>query len=249
MVTGDGTAYLTGSVAEAVYGSGVPETTVRNGEQYAHISNIASDRAANDLMASLLFKAGQNYAISDLDLAILKYMGLTVTSKVRDYPTVSNESPRLHNVFRFYQTGTGDHFCTTDFNERGSIENTSQVYKFEGTPWSTPDKAANTIDTFRFYDTHTRDHFYTTSASERDAIEQILGTKYYYEGAGFEIYGNEGADGTFALKRFYNTQSGQHHFATMNEADGIRHGSAGVNWVDEGKAFVVQNPAGDVLFA
>lgn len=248
-IASDGTAYFTGATAEAIYGSAVPETSIKNGEQYAHVSNSASDRVANDLMTGLFFHSGQKYAISDLDLAILKDMGLDVTAKVGDYPTVAANVPGLNNVYRFYQGTTGDHFYTTDFGERGTIQNTSQVYKFEGTPWATPDKAANTIDTFRFYDTHTGDHFYTTSANERDTILQTPGTNYQYEGIGFEVYANEGAAGTFALERFYNTQSGQHHFATLNEADGIRNGSAGANWVDEGKAFVVHDPAHDVLFA
>ncbi|MDR7040169.1 hypothetical protein J2X36_004950 [Methylobacterium sp. BE186] len=154
-------------------------------------------------------------------------------------------------VYRFYDTSTGDHFYTTSTAEKVQIQKTLPSYQYEGVGWATPQDGPNTIDVFRFYDTKTGQHFFTTDAGERDTILKTLPT-YHYEGVAFEAYANAAAAGPggVTLERFYNTQTGLHHYAAnAAEANAINHGAAGPGWVDEGQAFTVHVPGDGMLFA
>ena len=152
-------------------------------------------------------------------------------------------------VYRFYDTKTGDHFYTTSAAEKAQIQATLPGFTFEGTPWSVPDESAATHDVFRFYDTKTGTHFFTDSVNERDTIRASL-PNYTYEGVAFEAYNDANGAGHITLERFYNTQTGLHHFAgNAEEAAGIVQGAAGPGWVDEGKAFTVHVPTDGLLHA
>ncbi len=144
----------------------------------------------------------------------------------------------LSGAFRFYDTQTGDHLFTTDGFEAEQVRTGLPSFRAEGMPWSAPDRGTDTLDVFRFYDTRTGDHFLTASSHERDTLLQG-GSTYRYEGIAFAAYATEGAPGTEVLERFYNVQTGLHHFALGDEAQAIRLGSAGAAWIDEGKAFAV----------
>jgi Ca2+-binding RTX toxin-like protein len=82
----DGTAYFVGPNAEQVYGGPVPLTTLPNGEGYAHLANSLSDPLGLDLMNGVAFYTGRAYDISNVDLAILKDVGVPVTRYIG--PTV-----------------------------------------------------------------------------------------------------------------------------------------------------------------
>lgn len=155
----------------------------------------------------------------------------------------------LEHVYRFFDTRTGDHFYTTSDNEKTQIQANLGWMSFEGAQWSTPEKGSNTIDVFRFYDLDHGVHFLTTSAFERDQIIRT-DTHMRFEGVAFQAYRDAGAAGSEAqtLERFYNTKTGLHHYAAnAAEADGINHGNAGPNWVDEGQAFTVHTPSYDLI--
>jgi VCBS repeat-containing protein len=149
-------------------------------------------------------------------------------------------------TFRFFDTKSGGHFFTASADEAAQVRASMPSFTQEGIAWTTPDKGTDTVDVFRFYDTKTGDHFFTADVSERDGIIQS-GSSYHYEGVAFEAFASEGGNGTAAVERFFNVQTGQHHYALAEEADGIRHGSAGGGWVDEGKAFVVQVAPHDLM--
>ncbi|GJE40215.1 matrixin family metalloprotease [Methylobacterium persicinum] len=152
-------------------------------------------------------------------------------------------------VYRFYDTQTGDHFYTTSSAEKAQIQQTLPWFTYEGTPWATPTKGADTTDVFRFFDTSSNAHFFTTSVSERDQIMKTA-PSFKYEGVAFEAYADASAPGALTLERFYNTQTGQHHFAgSAAEASGINHGAAGPGWVDEGPGFTVHLATDTMLFA
>ncbi len=76
----DGTAIFTGTNAKAVYGGPVPVTTLKNGEQYYHLANSASDPLSKDLLGGTGLSAGESRSISPLDLAILRDLGLRVST-------------------------------------------------------------------------------------------------------------------------------------------------------------------------
>ncbi|WP_336487372.1 matrixin family metalloprotease [Methylobacterium nigriterrae] len=157
----------------------------------------------------------------------------------------------LHDTFRFFNPATNDHLYTTSQVERDALIQNKGGYVYEGTDWAVPDPGAGTMDVFRFFDSANKTHFYTTGTAERDQILKTL-PAYQYEGVAFEAYANAAAAGSggVTLERFYNAQSGVHHFAaTQSEIDGIRHGAAGAGWVDEGKAFTVHLPTDGMLHA
>jgi hypothetical protein len=149
-------------------------------------------------------------------------------------------------TFRFFDTKSGGHFFTASADEAAQVRASLPSFVEENVAWMAPDKGTDTVDVFRFYDTKTGDHFFTTSAEERDIVLKTL-PSYHYEGVAFEAFANEGASGTAVLERFFNVQTGQHHYALAEEAAGINQGAAGAGWVDEGKAFVVQIAAHDLM--
>lgn len=148
-----------------------------------------------------------------------------------------------HDVYRFYDTTTGDHFYTTDPSEKASIQGSLPTFRYEGAAFASTDKGAGTVDIYRFYDTVSGNHFFTASTTERDGILKSLPT-FHYEGVAFEAHADASTPGAFALERFYNASTGQHHYATPQEAANMLAGSAGPGWIDEGKAFVVHAPSG-----
>ena len=165
-------------------------------------------------------------------------------------PGVS-QTAGTHDVFRFYNAATHDHFYTTDVAERDSILRNLPSYSYEGAQWSTPDAGAHTLDVFRFFNPTTGDHVYTTDLVERDAIIRNL-PSYRYEGIAFEAYATpaDAGSGGVTLERFYNAALGVHHFAVgQAEADGIRHGAVGSGWVDEGPGLTVHLPNAATLLA
>ena len=159
----------------------------------------------------------------------------------------NNDSGQLHEVYRFFDTKTGDHFYSTSAAEKTNAIANIPTYQYEGAQWSTPEKGAETIDVFRFYDTVHGTHFLTTNAAERDSIIKNQPT-YNYEGVAFEAYADAGVAGGLTLERFYNTVTGNHHYsASAGETYGINHGSAGANWIDEGPGFTVHTPTDAML--
>ena len=175
--------------------------------------------------------------------SVLNYIGRSGSASVPD-PVIQSPTPAADPVYRFFDTRTGSHFYTTDLGEKQQIQQTLPSYTYEGAPWAAPVKSAATHDVFRFFDTRTGDHFYTDNVGERDTV---LGTlpSYKYEGVAFEAYNSAAAAGSagLTLERFFNTQSGEHHFAAnATEAAGINQGAAGPGWIDEGKAFTVHVP-------
>ena len=156
----------------------------------------------------------------------------------------------INPVYRFFQGQSNDHFYTLSASEaQGLRDNPNSGYSYEGIPWATPSKGAGTIDTFRFYSTANGEHFLTTSANERDLLIEANG-EYRYEGVAFQTFDSTAATfasvaaGLVTLERFYNTNSGAHHFsASTAETQFILGGGAGPGWRDEGKGFIVSPPA------
>jgi hypothetical protein len=85
----DGTATLTGTNVEAVYGSPVPITTNSStGQNYYHFGTTQSDIArapadmvdplSRDLMNGIVYVFGYQYTVSALDLAVMRDLGYSI---------------------------------------------------------------------------------------------------------------------------------------------------------------------------
>lgn len=176
-------------------------------------------------------------------------VGFNVNGYTGPIYALNDSDHTLGNVYRFFDTKTGDHFYTTSAVEKAQIQATIPWFNYEGTPWSTPDAGADTHDVFRFFDTKTGTHFLTDSVNERDTV-MATQPNFKYEGVAFAAYNDAGGAGQITLERFYNTQTGQHHFAgNAEEATSINQGLQGPGWVDEGKAFTVHLPTDGMLHA
>lgn len=115
MVETAGWLFFTGAAASAIYGTAVPVTTLKNGEQYEHIGNARTEPASNDLMTGLGARYGWRTPISDLDLAMLKDIGLPVISGV-------NRDPLLDPFFytQAYPSVAAAHVSVVDhYNQWG----------------------------------------------------------------------------------------------------------------------------------
>ncbi len=84
-----GNAYFSGAAAVKVNGGPVQLTTNSTaGENYYHLSNSPTDPNYTDLMNGQYFDYGQQYQISNLDLAMLSDIGAPVTSYLDGSPSV-----------------------------------------------------------------------------------------------------------------------------------------------------------------
>ena len=170
---------------------------------------------------------GIQEAFSSADIREMDVLGFTVQA-----------NPHINQVFRFFDSATGDHFYTLSTAEANQIRATLPTYHDEGTPWSTPDAGTGAIDVYRFFDVATNTHFLTSSLAERNQVIATL-PSYHYEGVAFEAYQTTGTD-RLTLERFFNTQSHLHHYAASPaETASILSGGAGPGWVDEGAGFIV----------
>ena len=224
--------------------------------EIGHALGLDHENAVPAVMNAVLNPTVTDLRSSDLD-GIHALYGLpasaTATTATAGTPATgaavtgdATTTPGLASVFRFYDTVTGDHFYTANAAEKAMLQSTVPTLTYEGAAFATPTVPADTSDVFRFYDTVTKTHFFTASTAERDGILKAL-PSFQYEGVAFQAYADSAAD-TVTLERFYNTTTHLHHFALPDEAEAMRHGSAGAGWIDEGKGLTVHVATAD-LFA
>ncbi|GKQ53005.1 calcium-binding protein [Bradyrhizobium sp. Ce-3] len=113
-------AYFTGAHAEAAYGGPVPLTTDSTTQNYYHFGNQQSDFTASpstvadpltlDLMNGIVFFDDYQYAISPLDLGVLKDLGYSVRGYADDtmYGTAGADSVNGTASNDLISTGAGN---------------------------------------------------------------------------------------------------------------------------------------------
>ena len=136
-------------------------------------------------------------------------------------PQVSKPSSTV-NVYRFYNTSTGDHLYTASEDEKNTINNNPQWgYNIEGIAFYAYDsqlpKPDGAINIYRFYNSSTGNHFYTASENEKISISQV------------PIY------------RFYNPNSGDHFYTASENEKSILANTNKSGYLIEGVAFYAYN--------
>lgn len=127
------------------------------------------------------------------------------------------------NVYRLFNEITGEHFFTTDENEKEVVLQDSN-WKDEGIGWYSP--VANT-PVYRFYNPSNGDHMFTIKFDEATSLQEA---GWVFEGINFVSGGNT------PIYRLYNPNaaSGTHIFtADKEEYDNLKNNG----WLDEGIAF------------
>lgn len=134
----------------------------------------------------------------------------------------TEERAALH---RYYNTGNGDHFYTTNWSELGAG---GRGWVYEGVAgYVLTSPSPGSVPLYRYYHSGSGDHFYTTNWRELGAG----GGRWAYEGiAGYVL--TTARAGTAPFYRYYNTGNGD-HFYTMNWSE---LGAGGGGWIYEGVA-------------
>ena len=129
------------------------------------------------------------------------------------------------DMYRLYNANSGEHFYTSDANERDDV--VAAGWDYEGTGWVAP--ASSNEPVYRLYNPNAGDHHYTMSEKERDNLKSL---GWNYEGVGW--YSDETK--TVKVLREYNPNAvaGAHNFTTSGDEDEYL-GSVG--WNREGTAW------------
>jgi len=120
-------------------------------------------------------------------------------------------------IYRSYNSSVEDHMFTASGTEKDA-----SGYSYEGVAfYAYATQVKGTVPVYRFYNGTSGDHFYTASENEKNALRNNPQWGYSYEGPCFYAFSSK-ADGTSAVYRFFNAQSGNHFYtASADEKDNI----------------------------
>ena len=121
-------------------------------------------------------------------------------------------------LYRYWNSGTGDHYYTPDFAE---LRRGRNGYRYEGVLcYLLPRKGAGSVPLHRYWNPTVSDHFYTTNFNE-------LGNGrfgYNYEGIAGYVYRTTGAN-RVPLYRYWNAAVADHFYTpNFNELGNGRYG-------------------------
>ena len=118
-------------------------------------------------------------------------------------------------VYRFFNTQSGNHFYSRDEVEANSILTNLPHFRLEGPAFKAADPSNGpTADVFRFFNTGNGAHLFTQDTDERDFVIANL-DHFNFEGVAYQGHPDP-VEGSLPLYRFLNTQTGS-HFYTTNE--------------------------------
>ncbi|MCR4611755.1 MAG: hypothetical protein K5644_07640 [Lachnospiraceae bacterium] len=141
----------------------------------------------------------------------------------KDYEGGTTSMP----VYRLYNPNSSEHFYTTTYNEKVSLEKAG--WKYEGIAWNAPIEGASDIPVYRMYNPNSGEHHYTKSLSEK---KNLITLGWQFEGVNW----CSDVDLEVPLYRLYNPNAtvGAHHY-TISEAE--RENLEANGWIDEGIAW------------
>lgn len=140
-----------------------------------------------------------------------------------------------NEMYRLYNPNSGEHFYTSNINERNHL--VSLYWNYEGIGWVAP-KSGTPV--YRLYNPNAGDHHYTTNVRERDMLVQ---KSWRYEGIGWQ------SGGSVPLYRQYNpnARSGSHNYTTSKSENDLL---VRIGWKPEGISWYAipasDNHAGNV---
>ena len=138
---------------------------------------------------------------------------------------VDTSNVSAQDMFRLYNPNSGEHFYTSDYNERQTLIEAG--WNYEGIGWNAP--SASNTPVYRFYNPNAGEHHYTTDSSEGDAL---IAAGWTYEGIGW--YSDDAK--TVPLYRDYNpNQFSNNHNYTTDESE--HNYLVSIGWNDEGYAW------------
>lgn len=136
---------------------------------------------------------------------------------------MANDSSVSREMYRLYNTHSGEHFYTASVAERNSLRQSG--WRWEGVGWVAPAHSGTPV--YRLYNPNAGDHHYTLNSNEKDSL---IRAGWRYEGIGW--YSSDGTH-AYPLYREYNphAKSGAHNY-TLNHNEDVNLTRAG--WRAEG---------------
>jgi len=133
-----------------------------------------------------------------------------------------NADSGSQNMYRMYNSNSGEHFYTASINERTQLLNAG--WDYEGVGWIAP--AKSNVPVYRLYNPNAGDHHYTIDKNEMNHLRSV---GWRYEGIGW--YSSD--QKKVPLYRLYNPNAvaGSHHY-TLVTAE--RSNLIGKGWRNEG---------------
>ncbi len=121
-------------------------------------------------------------------------------------------------VYRFFNTGGGSHFFTTNEAEKDAVIAGAPGFRYEGIAfYSYPTPGDGTSPVYRFYNFRVGVHFYTNNEQEYRSVLANSSTTYRYEGIAYHSFATP-VTNSIPVHRFYNFRQGV-HFYTANQAE------------------------------
>lgn len=163
-----------------------------------------------------------------------KWLSENYTLTLLHFPDGANPDVPVNvkKMYRLYNPNSGEHFYTSDENEKISLVNSK--WKYEGVGWMAPTTSKTPV--YRLYNENSGDHHYTTDKNEKDTLLR-LGWKD--EKIGW--YSDD--QKAIPLYRQYNPNAevGTHNYTVdKNENDGL----VKAGWNAEGIAWYGVDTAG-----
>ena len=152
---------------------------------------------------------------------------LTVTGNDSALPPSGEPSGVL--IHRMYNPYSGEHFYTGSEEERNILITAGWIYE-EGSSFTAPEEADDTVPVYRLYDPNGAEHLFTINKEEAKILEE---RGWISEGIRFYAYDTDAKKGVH-LYRAYNPNDG-HHILTTDKAEQDYLVSLG--WSDEGVAW------------
>ena len=210
--------YLAGRPDEAGHYRNLirPESTL-SGAAFVYSPN----RSGNTNLQTFLTPADgtQGYSVSEYRQDLEAFM------RQHNIPLNRYETVEKVAMYRVYNPNSGEHFYTSDENEKNHL--TALGWKDEGLGWNAPEESNTPV--YRLYNINSGDHHYTTNREERDNLITI---GWSYEGIGW--YSDDEKE--VPLYRSYNPNAttGSHHYTKDKDEHNYL---ISVGWSDEGIAW------------
>ena len=144
--------------------------------------------------------------------------------EVKSFSTEIAINPAIVSMYRMYNPNSGEHFYTSDINEKKHLVKVG--WNYEGIGWYAPETGH---PVYRLYNPNVGDHHYTLDINEKNHLVDV---GWNYEGIGWYSDIEE----KVPLYRLYNPNAvtGTHHYTTdINESnylDKIGWNYEGIAW-------------------
>lgn len=195
---------------------------IRDGDIILMHENVPQSAAAMDRFIPELEKKGFRF-VTVTELFRRKGINLK-NGQVYENAYTKNKAADDKNIYRLYNSKTGEHFYTASIGEKNSIVRAG--WRDEGIGWKAPAKGTSV---YRLYNKRGGEHHYTMSMAEK---KKLLEAGWQDEGIGWYSEKSDATDAVPVYRQYNpNAFSNNHNYSTSGtEKDRL----VKTGWKDEG---------------